>query len=479
MFDDLAAPTRRWLEYEQTVNERLINEAVLHPIDERSNTVRPAYRPERRNIWPQEVVWLPANQVRVYGRLPDGFFAAFGHPVPDGCTPLLVHPQAPPAHRQLAALHGQQPLPDVWATPTSSYRSLLAWRTNRTPIILKLSIGAIIAGAQRRLREIQIARAVLMSTIFETIPASHRATLGFDWFPDPSGVVETVSGHGWLLRQFPRSITGNDSSVLVPMFSLISKRGDDPPLVVDLIHRSGLAAEDFVIETLITPHVEAVAYLLFVQGIQVETHMQNVLVEVDDTAGLTKRIVFRDLSDASISVPLRVARRKPLPVPEPGYLPAGAPFPLASAATDYACNFDRATLLRACDTVERYGLWSFVWALNTSLTRYFPTYRSADIEATYLSLWQQTAQRYLGVFPMLIPESNGLATDEALAHFLRHVDWKSLGSVGGQSLPERVDVLRIGGPARRRRGPVYDRLECAWGDLFLQEGLPVFFRPAF
>ena len=63
--DGLDAATRRWLDYEQTVNERLVNDATHVPIDARSNTVRASYRPERRPVWPQEVVWLPRRQTRV------------------------------------------------------------------------------------------------------------------------------------------------------------------------------------------------------------------------------------------------------------------------------------------------------------------------------------------------------------------------------------------------------------------------------
>ena len=478
LLEDLDPPTRRWLEYEQTVNERLTNDAVHHPVDQRSNTVRPAYRPERRNVWPQDVVWLPAGQARTYGPLTEGFHQAFGYDPADR-VPLCLHPQAPAAHHQLAALHGRQPLGEVWATPTASYRSVVAWRRTRPPVVLKLSIGAVIGRTRRRLRENQIARAVLMTAIFDTIPRTHCDKLRLDWFCDPAGMVETLSGHGWLLRRFPRTIAEDRDRVLVPMFSLISKRGEAPPLLVELIRRSGRNPEAFVIDELITPYVEAAAYLLFVQGIQVEAHTQNTLVELDAGTALTGRVVFRDLSDTSLSIPLRLARRKPLPLPQPGFLPSGAPFSLSSIATDVACNFNRSTLFRAFDTVERYGLWSFVWAMNTSLGRYFSLYRAAEIEQTYLALWQKAAGRYLGVVPMFTSEPTGLATDEALAYFLRQVDWKGLGSVGGQHLPGAVERLRIERPAVRRSGPVYERLECAWGDLFVFDGLPVFFRPAF
>ena len=374
-------------------------------------------------MWPQEVVWLPPERARTYGDVTAGVRAAFGIDPPENRTPLFLHPQPPLAHHQLARIHGSSVLEDVRVTPTASYRSVVAWRRGRFPVMLKLSIGAIIGRLRRRLRENQIARGVLMSAVFDTIPPAHREQLGFDWFSEPAGVVETLSGHGWLLRLLPRALRGSDGQTLVPMFSLISARGDRPPLLVELIQRSGADAEAFVIDTILQPYVNAVAYLLFVQGIQVEAHSQNTLMEIDADEGLTRRLVFRDLSDTSISIPLRVARGKPLPRFEPGFLPSGAPFPLASVATDYACNFDRPILFRAFDTVERYGLSGFVWALNASLVRSFPAYDAARIDGAYLALWQNAAVRYLGVKPLFRDDPKGLATDEGLAFFLRRVDW--------------------------------------------------------
>ena len=167
VLDELDASTRRWLDAEQTLNDRLISQHYL-PIDDRSNTVRQAFRPEHRPVWPQAVVWLPRSSARVYGALEAGTRSAFDLDWPADRVPLLLHPQAPSAHRDLARRHGRDVLLDVRATPTASYRSVLAWRPGRPPVIFKLSIGAIIARRRRRLRERQVASA--QSTVPE-----HRA----------------------------------------------------------------------------------------------------------------------------------------------------------------------------------------------------------------------------------------------------------------------------------------------------------------
>jgi hypothetical protein len=470
--DGLDPATRRWLTYEQTVNERLVNDATHVPIDARSNTVRASYWPERQPVWPQEVVWLPRRQARVYGPLEAGFVEAFGHEVPPGRVPLLLHPQRPRSHTRHVRAHGHQPLDGVLATPTASYRSVLAWRPGHTPVILKLSIGAVIGTTRRALREEQIARAVIMTRLFDTIPAADRTRLGLDWCREPAGVAETERSHGWLLRQLPPSGPG---CTLIPAFSLVSRRGADEPLLVEMIRRAGVRPEAFVVERLLAPYVDALSYLLLEHGLQAEGHSQNVLVEVDEQTVPTGRLVLRDLSDTSVSIPLRLAKRRPFPALDIATFPEGAPFRLARIATDFHCNFDRAWIFRAYDTVERYGLWGFVWPINRSLSRFFEAFDADLVVRAYLTRWQRAVVRHLGVVPLFRKEPVGLATDESIGWFLRHLDWRALGATPRSSLPRSAEPVLVDVRLRRRGGSDYDCLETSWGDLFLDGGHPAFF----
>ena len=127
--------------------------------------------------------------------------------------------------------------------------------------------------------------------------------------------------------------------------------------------------------------------------------------------------------------------------------------------------------------VERYGLWGFVWPVNTSVARFFKGYNSTKVERHYLELWQQAAIDFLGIKPLFRREPKGLATDETIACFLRQVDWRGLGAKPG-ALCDSAEPLLVEGRMRRRPGRIYQRLECAWGELFISDGLPGFFRPA-
>lgn len=471
---------RKWLDWEQHSNERLIHDLFL-PERHHHVTVKPSLRPESGAVWKQEMVPLPAARTRTYGPLGSQLQEALGFCVPSGTVPLFLHAQPTGAHRNLARQFGKTPCLDLLSAPTASYRSVLTWspaHPGRVPSILKLSIGAIIGGRRRAFRERQIARALLISALFDSIPPSARQRIGFDWFRETAAAVDTESGRGWLLRRWPESLVENKRSTLLPAFSLITPRGGKAPLIVDWIRNSKEAPEEFVVRRLLAPYVRVLAYLLFDQGLQYEGHTQNVLLEVRPNEQFTGRLILRDFADTTVNVAFRIARQLPLPKFAAGFLPRGAGFPFAGNACDYRCDFDTPRVVRGFDTVERYGLWGFVWPINTAIARHFASYDYLRVEQQYLELWQQAAIEYLGLRPLFRARPKGIATDEAFSYFLQQTDWASLGAQRA-SLPETAEPLLIEGKMRRRSGRVYERIDSPWGDLFIYDGLPGFFRPAF
>ena len=218
--------------------------------------------------------------------------------------------KAPAELRRLAHSRGGDVLSGVVATPTASYRSVVAWRRRgRDPgVVVKLSLGTTVGRRRRRLSELNVAQGVVLSAVLDTIPAADRQRLRLEWMAEPCGVVDPHSRQGWLLRRLPRFMTTPGATTLLPLFSLISADGDRVPLLVRLVRRSRRRPEEFILERLIRPYVNAEAYLLFDQGVQHEGHTQNVLLEVDCDERLTGRLVLRDLTDTSVNIAFRVAK---------------------------------------------------------------------------------------------------------------------------------------------------------------------------
>ena len=476
-FEGLEPRVRRWLDDEQTLNERIF---IGTPKSRTSASKLPAkLQPDQRASWRQEVVWLEREGARIYGPLEERLAAAIGTAAlgTGGQVPLLLHPRPTASHRRLAQALGRGTLGEVRATPTASYRSVVACVPDRPPVVLKLSLGAIIGRFRRHVDEIQVGTAVLISWILDTIPIEMRDLFGLDWFPERSGLVDAQRGEGWLLRELPSVLIEPAGGRLIPVFSLLSFCDGREPLLVELIRREGGLAEDVVVEQILEPYVRALSYLLFVEGVHIEGHGQNVLIEWGADERPTGRIVLRDLGDASVSIPLRLARRRPLPELDDD-LPTTAPHPLGTVASNHEGLHGPTAVNRAHEVITAFGLNAFVWSINQSLKRFFPGYDVELVRRRYLDLWRDAMMRLLPVKITIREHPLGIVTDEVIEHVLRRIDWPSLGSIGGAALPDGVEALRIGGRAHRRAGPVYDRLNCEWGELYIHDGLPVFFRPS-
>jgi hypothetical protein len=476
-----------WLSFEQTVNDRIVNAELHSPIEHAGNTVRPELRPEAQKRWPMAMVRVPRAAAREYGFPLHALGETLGLRLESDEAPLFVHPQSLRLYRAEIARVGLEDTA-IEVTPTASYRSLFARSADGRSAVLKVSLGATIGRVHRALREEQIARGLLVSQVLASIPESTRGALQLEWFPELAGVVDRKHRRGWLLRGLPKALAERSEGTLVPAFSLISRRTDArggvrEPLLVELVRRASLRPELFVVQNVLGPYIRTLAYLLLCEGIEYEGHMQNVLFELDGSQALTGKVALRDLSDASLNLALRIARQKALPVLAAGFLPRDAPFSMVANAAGFHVNSRRAWLSRAHDTVDRYGLHSFVWALNRSLERFFPGYASRVVEHAYLELWQRAAVAYLGVRPERRTREpsaagSGLFMDEAIAHFLRARDWAS-HDLRASALPVGAQALMISGRAQRKRGPAYRALDTSFGQLFLDGTLPAFFRPAF
>jgi len=481
-FRALARGVRDWLVFEQTINDRITDAERQARIDERSTGVLPEFRPEQRPVWAQPTVALPASEARGYGNPSAVLARRLGLESSAGKAHLFVHPQSHGLYRSEIARYGLASPARLKATPTASYRSLLAWRSDtRQPVVIKTSLDLVVGGLHRALREHEIACGLMVNRLLEEIPAAHRKRLRFDWFREEAGLVLAKKRHGWLLRTLPASLRSRRrQTTLVPAFSLISNRGDQPPVLVELIRRSGRSAEHFVAQQILLPYVNVLSYLLFAEGISFEAHAQNVLYEVSTRSNcLTGALVLRDLSDASVNVALRVAKNKPLPAFARGYFPKGAPFSIVSAAADHFDGGRRPRNWRARMTIERHGMLGFVWAVNHAVQRCFPAYRKDLVNKLYLELWQKAAAGYLGVTPLFDTASGRIAVDEAIALFLRETDWAKHRPRPRVHLPEGAEPLVTGKRARRRTGPAYARVRTAWGDLYLDGNEPAFLMPTF
>ena len=281
----------------------------------------------------------PAGRRGCTGPLEASFVAAFGHQPPRDRVPLLLHPQRPASHARHARAHGCQALDGVLASPTASYRSVLAWRP-----------GLAAGGPEALDRRGDRSHATRAQGRADCPRGHHVAALRHDSArrlraPWPGLVPGTRRSRrnrerSWLaaattapLDPDPHADPGVLARFAARRGRAAARRSDPssrrPPRVVR--HRSPARRPTS------TPCPSSCSNT----GCRSRRHSQNVLLEVDEQTVPTGRMVLRDLSDTTVSIPLRLAKRRPFPALDTETFPVGAPFRLArlrrtSAATSTA-----------------------------------------------------------------------------------------------------------------------------------------------
>ena len=100
---------------------------------------------------------------------------------------------------------------------------------------------------------------------------------------------------GFIVRQaIPAPVPS--SSLLIPAFALYGHDAlcpQDPPILIQLIEKSGISPERFIAREILLPVIQTWAGVARERGILLESHAQNTLIEVDENLK-PRRIVHRD-----------------------------------------------------------------------------------------------------------------------------------------------------------------------------------------
>jgi hypothetical protein len=239
-------------------------------------------------------VFAPQSSVSIYQADPQKKLLEFY--VSSDSVRFLIHPETWASSGidnldELRALRRGEPLQ---VAPTASTRTALTTETpaNVPHHFVKLHYPRRISRFNRRLRRKNIRNSVEVT--------QDLAQVRFDKFaylPDSLGFTYGDSGNPWgfLVREgTPRPFRG--ARFLVPYFALFG--GDlhhpqDRPLLVQLIERLGAEPQSFVIDEIMTPVLECWAKAVRERGILLESHAQNLLLEIDSDFR-PSRVVHRD-----------------------------------------------------------------------------------------------------------------------------------------------------------------------------------------
>ena len=377
-----------WLFEEQRVNDKIMRFPQMAAI----GTLPPELDPMRSPMFWLPHVEIPIEEARVLqaDRMkPETLSEIVVKRGGQSYVRWFVHPASTQSASFQAIMKRYPVKVEYLAMPTSSPRSLVAWNPNADGnfIIVKASLDANV-GELRRINPLDKGiRAVATTKALDQWYAEHGSGRAPPFMREPMVVFPPGREFGMIVREIPEGFPGSRGTRLVPGSSIVSSRPDGkPPLLVDMIRKSGQPPMDYIGERIIAPFMRQYGEIVLKNGLVGEPHQQNVLLEIGRDGQLTGRMVFRDLDSYKVDVETRVRNglgvRDFWPYPDPGVVGHGK---LAKAREYYN------------DSYLEYVREDWAFMLNRGLRKYFPEVTEKALHKAYDARFAAEAKKHLGI----------------------------------------------------------------------------------
>ena len=216
--------------------------------------------------------------------------------VQDHTVSFCVHPVALAKQKKhIVELLKKHPLWTAAAVPSASSRTVCVLDSTTTTHALKCHLPVQISSLKRGLFQRTIQHSVTISQILGQTDIAH--------LPETIGISvqeeDGSPGWGFIVRELTPRPSLPGKRTLIPCFSLYGKdmnHPSEPPLIVKLIQMGNKDPKKYVLEHVMFPIIDDFAKALNTQGVLLEAHGQNTLIEFDERMEST-RIIHRDLDN--------------------------------------------------------------------------------------------------------------------------------------------------------------------------------------
>ena len=192
----------------------------------------------------------------------------------------------------------------IWAAPTSSSRTLLAWQDGapQNAVFVKTSLFSPLFG-DRRIRRVQAGRSVTLSAMLAD--EADELPRALSYLTETLAFTSRQAPHtGAIVRTIPEAIkTGRVR--LAPLFSLLGGSGDNVPLLLTILERTGMPPLQFVHDVLCKPFAQLWLELSMNSGWILESHGQDLLLELSPELTFQGRFYYRDFEGLQVDWELR------------------------------------------------------------------------------------------------------------------------------------------------------------------------------
>lgn len=276
------------------------------------------YLPQNCGVFRLPCFWIRRKYLQIYGcqAIAAGELELFsGHGL-DERVLFPIHPSSLDHYKtflsEVRAEDASRQGACIWAVPTSSTRTLLAWRDQapETALFVKTSLHSPIFG-DRRLDLKTVGRSVGFSGLVRDARADLPAALTY--LPESVGFVPRLPPYaGAVIRSIPQEIK-EGRTLVAPLFSLMGGSSTHVPLFLTLLERSGMPPRQLLEEVLCAPFARLWLEMSLGFGLILEAHAQDLLLGLASDLTPLGRFVYRDFEGLQVDWELR--RRRGLPAP--------------------------------------------------------------------------------------------------------------------------------------------------------------------
>jgi hypothetical protein len=308
--EEVPAALSDWMHAEQKLNNREVDTKKIIAL---TNHQDPKYAPASGAVFDIKTYWVDAN--KMHALMGEGLSSSLKGmftrtKAGKQQVRLLVHPESASFYKKVTknAVRGK----DLKASATASSRTLLVWPSGKgeSACFVKVSLNKEIGGVVRTVPKGEVARSIGINNTLHTDRSVLPKT--FQFLPEVVGLMpKGMDRGGMIVREIPKSILEGKTKV-VPMFSLYAKpAGRGEPMLATMIKKSGMDPQRFVREKITRPFAKQFMALGLKNGVVMEPHAQNVLIEVGAKGQPTGRFFHRDLGGFNVDYQHRAEMKRP------------------------------------------------------------------------------------------------------------------------------------------------------------------------
>lgn len=270
------------------------------------------YFPENCGVVKLPCYWVSRRCLYVYGR------QLFTHREPALFSGTGLHERVlfaihPASHARYGGFLKRAQAEDataqgltIWAVPTSSTRTFLAWPDGspERAVFFKTSLYSPILG-DRRLDRNKVACSVGLSAVMQESASLLPGDLSF--LPEPVGYIpRTQLDGGMVVRSVPQELV-ESKSIPVPLFSLMSRVPQQEPLLMKMHRNGGVDPLEFVEDVLCARFARLWLETYVRLGLILEAHGQDLMLELSPDLSKWRRFLYRDFEGLQVDWQLRRA----------------------------------------------------------------------------------------------------------------------------------------------------------------------------